>query len=159
MAPRRAALTAAAFRPNTRQLLLRGHGGQRPGGTQGPHATLGASAAHQCSMTTRGPMSPGLPSSWAWARARFCGAPTVSGASAAAGCWAPRFLPRGAILGEPRRWSLRRSGKGAAGMPLRGEKGAQVPRYPGSEKWVPVGTLLWQRARKGQSPAIRHRGK
>lgn len=32
MAPRRAALTAAALRPNTRQLLLWGHGGQRPGG-------------------------------------------------------------------------------------------------------------------------------
>lgn len=36
MAPRRASLTAAALRPNTRQLLLWAHGGQRPGGHPRP---------------------------------------------------------------------------------------------------------------------------
>lgn len=63
MAPRRASLTAAALRPYTRQLLLWGHGGQRPAGHPAPHTAPGTSAAHQCSMTTRGPTSPGLPSS------------------------------------------------------------------------------------------------
>lgn len=61
MAPRRASLTAAALRPNTRQLLLWGHGGQRPGGH--PRTSHHRPAPHQCSMTTRGPTSPGLPSS------------------------------------------------------------------------------------------------
>lgn len=120
--------------------------GTRRSATRGAPEDLppppGTSAAHQCSMTTRGPTSPGLPSSWAWARARFCGAPAGSGASAAAGCWAPRFLPRGAILGEPRRWGLRRSRMGVPGMPLWGEKGSQVPRRQGSERRVPAGTLL-----------------
>lgn len=36
MAPRRASLTAAALRPNTRQLLLWAYGGQRPGGHPRP---------------------------------------------------------------------------------------------------------------------------
>lgn len=46
MAPRRAALTASALRPNTRQLLLWGQGGQRPGKhprTSHKHRHLGRS--------------------------------------------------------------------------------------------------------------------
>lgn len=44
-------------------------------------------------------------------------------------------------------------------MPLWGEKGSQVPRCRRSERWVPMGALLWEAASKGPSPAMRHWGK
>lgn len=44
-------------------------------------------------------------------------------------------------------------------MPLWREKGSQVPCSQGGERWDPMGTLLWEMARKGQSPAMRHWGK
>lgn len=167
MAPRRAALTAAASRPNTRQLLLGRHGREvsgPPGGgdprdTTPPPSTLAPGPAHQCSITTRGPVPPGLLSPSA--RARFWGAPASSGASAAAGCWAPRFLRRGAILGEPpgpgngggEATAGSRCGEreGVAGVLPRG--GApEIPRL--GEGCVPTGIPLWEGVRRGRSPRI-----
>lgn len=167
MAPRRAALTAAASRPNTRQLLLGRHGREvsgPPGGgdprdTTPPPSTLAPGPAHQCSITTRGPVPPGLLSPSA--RARFWGAPASSGASAAAGCWAPRFLRRGAILGEPpgpgngggEATAGSRCGEreGVAGVLPRG--GApEIPQL--GEGCVPTGIPLWEGVRRGRSPRI-----
>lgn len=75
-------------------------------------------------MTTRGPVPPGLPSSWACAR--FGGGSAGSAASAAAAGGAPRFLRRGAILRGAAGGRWRGPAAGVAGVLPRGEGRARA---------------------------------
>lgn len=85
-------------------------------------------------MTTRGPVPPGLPSSWACAR--FGGGSAGSAASAAAAGGAPRFLRRGAILRGAAGGRWRGPAAGVAGVLPRGEGRARAG--PGQGGPAPV---------------------